>query len=554
MGRDSALTWFLEHSADASPPYKSCGPGCPGAIAIESLLHVAFNAKNFSAVIILLSHGASLTYTTHSRGNLHAMTEAIEHGSVSVVDYLVIHRHVDVDDPELAPLHLAAQLGQDAILTYLLDHDASIDLESSVHNRSWVKSTALDAAMCVYRDPRESTAMILISRGASLEYQDSFHNPYHEYRNWFRDCDDRKTHALVQAVKYNTLGVIDHLVTTLYMDLNNPEIGVHTAAFNEAVVHCWGNCLEKLLDLGLNPNGPGTTWKESHLHRELSSIHPSGSFEVCPHVSALVNAGASVTSTSTPPGTTEIWNPTPIHDMFLINHDTHAKCGCYSVHILVLKVLIEAGVDVNLCASNYNYVTPLDAAFVEVSSLDMVLTHVLDLVKAGAQMKRKHLFRISSRLRRVQAQRPIKTQRVRPGDEESHRGARVQYGFGSALHEMKTLFSYLAQSAVDIVGVSKEVLEWAMVQVDRADGIFDNDWTYPQQLLDLSCLQRDFWVAIIHIVTSRDVTLSHLRDAYDQQYCEEAHSRCQTLIDLSHFCYPINDLPGREVWKWMERG
>lgn len=165
----------------------------------------------------------------------------------------------------LTPLYLAAaQLpGQDDIVNYLLDNGASINLEVRVDmlGSESDPQTALSAAMySAIWTSQSSTAILLISRGASLEYV----LPY-----VFQSNKKPKQHALVKVIQLELVDLGVYLVTAHNIDLKKPDIGEYTDGFEHSVAQCTPEFLQILLGHGLDPNGPGSTWEESFLHGVL---------------------------------------------------------------------------------------------------------------------------------------------------------------------------------------------------------------------------------------------------------------------------------------------
>lgn len=109
-GQDSALTWLLDQGASVNQQNNTvwCNISESRLSIPQYALHLAFDARCPSAVLLLLSRGASLEYTMQKKrqdGQLvHAMTEAIEHGMLSVVDHLVTYCGTNVNDQSHTPL------------------------------------------------------------------------------------------------------------------------------------------------------------------------------------------------------------------------------------------------------------------------------------------------------------------------------------------------------------------------------------------------------------------------------------------------------------------
>lgn len=241
-GQDSALTWLLDQGASVNQQNNTVWCNISGSqLSIpQYALHLAFNARCPSAVLILLSRGASLEYTMRKKcqdGQLvHAMTEAIEHGMLSVVDHLVTYCGVSVNDQSLTPLYLAAaQLpGQDDIVNYLLDNGASINFEVGRDMLGFASEpqTALSVAMYSTMWTSQSfTAILLISHGASLEYVNYYVLQSMGNKN-------PKQHALVKAIQLELVDLFVYLVTAHNIDLKKPNIGEYTDDFERSVAQC----------------------------------------------------------------------------------------------------------------------------------------------------------------------------------------------------------------------------------------------------------------------------------------------------------------------------
>lgn len=278
------------------------------------------------------------------------------------------------------PLCEAAKTGHIAIISWLLDNGAEIE-----------RSVPL---FCALSAGQEAAAIVLLSRGASLNYSGREGQDIYPPDSWYQALVNG---ALTHAIIFNCKHVLAYMVSQLGVDLNTERNSGHGQLVAK-VVKCSTDkrtrckMFQTLLSLGANPNGPGPTWQQSHLRAALTGRH----FDLA---RLLLKAGARVDNDYIPLRAGEPWYPTPLQDFLKANRTGEVDCDWYTVrqhgykwvyrspgpqfidksHPL-LRQLIDMGADVNHIKGNRSdFRSPLITAINYSWNADVEL-----LLKAGA--------------------------------------------------------------------------------------------------------------------------------------------------------------------------
>ncbi|KAJ0108672.1 hypothetical protein J7T55_015106 [Diaporthe amygdali] len=258
----------------------------PDEVILLSLTTRLLRAADLAALALscrrLKAVAEDALYTQDRERNRSSVVHwAAEHGNTATLDKALKHR-LDINEASLSfisrpsPLQTAVEYGQDLAVGWFLDHGA--DVSQEVHCRCHSGVTGiLHVALCL---GRASTAQLLISRGAPLEYPSVV----------AETSGAEYTDALLEASFHGLDAVVEVLVKDHGMNLQTLR-GSHRidtlafAAFNNDNVLT----IRTLVGLGANVDGIHKEWLSSPLHFALDE----GNFAVA---DALLDLGAKVTS------------------------------------------------------------------------------------------------------------------------------------------------------------------------------------------------------------------------------------------------------------------
>lgn len=293
-----------------------------------------------------------------------AVPWAAVHGNIATLDKALAYKlcinqaNQSLTIPGRTPLHIAVVHGEDSAVTWFLDHGANL---SRVARRTPCKcsdsmTSVLHAALCF---GHASTARLLISRGAPLEYPSP--EPTERVIH--------KTTALLEASFYGLDTIVEVLVK---------EHGMHPQMhsgfeYYDALAHAARNAnnvstIRLLVRLGADVDGSHKWWPSSPLHLAISGRN----FAVA---HALLDLGARITpyecdgdvvfetmnTRECQRKTRKTIIPTPLHDAIASIRDRDQRFTPYPGFIKVetnnswrterigfVQRLIELGVDINM--------------------------------------------------------------------------------------------------------------------------------------------------------------------------------------------------------------
>lgn len=298
-------------------------------------------------------------------GNIATLDKALNHGlSIEPID----EAYNDEDFPpvpDFNPLRTAVEHGQDSAVIWFLDHGADITRRIRPRCRCFIDETCiLHSAIC---SRKASTALLLISRGAPLEYLARGED----------DFEDHDVTALQEASLFGLETVVEtllraHNMNQVFMedfDMHLP-VGAQHALSWAAMANENVPMIRKLVHLGAQVNWPPTEWESSPLHIAIAN----GNFAIA---HALLDLGVEIrprlldrnnddegdddsgsgheATTFAPLHDTMaavIDNQTPLRTIYQFS--LGPRCSWESWHSMkdsFMKRLIELGVDVNMKAS-----------------------------------------------------------------------------------------------------------------------------------------------------------------------------------------------------------
>lgn len=495
----SAIGWLIDHGAEIDAKSR------PGVYTFHrnsdkiTALQTALESRSASAAIALLSRGASVTYDDprnrwsrcriSSNAPLHkpAVLDAVWYGLKDVLVYLVMNGGLDVNNPALhSLLPIAASAGEVDVVKWLLD--GGLDVDARDNGRPWM--SALGCALWGTKN-REDVATLLISRGASLEWRQS-------------ESENRpKEYAIIDAIAAGLDVVVEYLV-------NETEAG---AAWNDHEIAGGGAYIEAsfnkihmfqtLLNLGLDVNGPGPAWENSHLKHALSRGHWA-------HVHMLLDRGARIDGNYVPANSTTPWTPTPILDLFPAEDTYYLVEPIQRTH--VLRRLIAMGADVNQVVGGRDYTTPLEAALS--TGLNSLEDAIL-LIEVGARVYREYPDCIQENITDLNLLE----------EHEHHHPALAKL--------LKLMIVHIARSDDEHLfsHISRECSRWALDCHPFKDILAADAGTVKKH----GWLTLVSWIrllgAILQIMTTEEqIELQHIAQAFDLGTCLEGHSQCWDLV------------------------
>lgn len=337
----------------------------------------------------------------HNRdhGRSSAVDWAAEHGNIATLNKALEHKLV-IDETDLSrtakfnPFQTAVAHGQDSAVAWFLDN--GVDVTREVRPRCcphlFIQRTCiLHTAIC---HGHASTAQLLISRGAPLEYS---YGPGHRFI--------KSTNALLEASSSG----LDTLVETLFKDHGMTlqrvrgswdQDALARAAIRDSNV----STIRTLVGLGADVNGLYSEWNMSPLHVAIDQ----GSFAVA---HTLLDLGAKVhpyeydtdvdlniegeeDEEKTTPATIQV-GVEPLHDTIVESRSArqwnHPQISIQRTAVeswraerhRFVKRLIDLGVDVNRKSEgDWDGSSPLDLAIELGDVQDMMM-----LITAGAEVK-----------------------------------------------------------------------------------------------------------------------------------------------------------------------
>lgn len=303
---------------------------------------------------------------------------------------LVINVTEPSDEPELHPLLTAVIYGQDSAVAWFLDHGA--DITQEIYPRCLCRITRtcfLHTAICFRY---ASTAQLLISRGAPLEYSSYMSGPGYEID---------KTNALLEA----SLNGLDTVVETLFKD-HGMKLQRRRGAWYQDALACAAmldenvSTIKTLVGLGAHVDGLHSEWNSSPLHTAIVG----GNFAVA---HTLLDLGAKIRSYEYDTdaelnsegeedeermGSAIITvDVAPLHDAIASIASNGGPRGWRAERDRFMKRLIELGADINLeLVGDYNLMdnpSPLDVAVAIGDTQDMAM-----LITAGAEVESRMLY------------------------------------------------------------------------------------------------------------------------------------------------------------------
>lgn len=206
---------------------------------------------------------------------------AAEHGNIETLDKAFKHR-LDIDEtdlpctPEYSPFQTAVAHGQDSAVAWFLDH--GVDVTREVHSHcccDYEKTCILHTATCL---GHASTAQLLISRGAPLEY-----SLYYNENNLVKP-----TNALLEA----SLNGLDTVVESLFKDYGM-TLQMVGGTWDQDALACAAmldenvSTIKTLVGLGADVNGLHSDWSSSPLYIAIKM----GNFAVA---HTLLDLGAKI--------------------------------------------------------------------------------------------------------------------------------------------------------------------------------------------------------------------------------------------------------------------
>lgn len=218
-------------------------------------------------------YGSSAVCWAARRGSIATLDKAFKYGQV------VDERNWSYKT-ECGPLQIAVLSGQDSAVSWLLDHGADITQRVSRRCRCQLmgrETCILHIAFCCGFD---STAEILISRGAPLEYPSNL--PYIQ--------GIRTTSALLEASFNGLDAIVESLVRDYGMSPQKAGGPWYLHALTWAAMsHQNVSTVRTLVGLGANVNGLHSDWDSSPLHAAIEQ----GNFAVA---HTLLDLGAGTRS------------------------------------------------------------------------------------------------------------------------------------------------------------------------------------------------------------------------------------------------------------------
>lgn len=226
-----------------------------GLLGAADLAALALSCRRLRAVAedVLYIHnrdheGSSAVHWAAEHGNVATLGKALKYG-LDINEATLLHT------PRLSPLQTAVVHGRDSAVAWLLDH--GVDLTREVRSRCNCRdcmTCVLHTAFCLGHG---STAQLLVSRGAPLEYKSS--RP--EYAGiWM-------TNALLEASLHGLGTVVEALVEDYDMDLQtrnwrgmNSFDALGWAALNDNNV----STIRTLVSLGADVDGSDGKWTSVH--------------------------------------------------------------------------------------------------------------------------------------------------------------------------------------------------------------------------------------------------------------------------------------------------
>ncbi|KAG8166280.1 hypothetical protein KVR01_004832 [Diaporthe batatas] len=238
-------------------------------------------------------HGSSAVDWAAEYGNTATLDKALKHGlSIEPVD----EEHFSDDEDSsstpplpplppilpLSPFQTAVENGQDSAVIWFLDHGADITRKISPFcSCHIIESCILHPAIC---SRHASTALLLISRGAPLEY----------FSRGVGSMMDNRVTALKEASLFGLDTVVESLIKYHNMnqvfikrfDMHLP-IGVQHALSWAAMTEGNVPLIRKLVHLGADVNWSSTEWESSPLQMAIAN----GCFDAA---NALLDLGAGI--------------------------------------------------------------------------------------------------------------------------------------------------------------------------------------------------------------------------------------------------------------------